>query len=228
MTMESLEVRLRSLERRNARLKIVVLLAAMFTIAVNLISLSENLWAVPSRPEIQDIVRAQRIEIVDTDGKLLAVLGKLTDRHKQTSTGLALVSNDKHVLQLAMRSRDDGSLSFAEFAIINPEDVNERELFSAGVSRMSHGVGLVPKLAFYDREAKFITMLDPSGLSVSVKMQDLSYAGAISLRANEDHSASLSLGGLFKPFNLRAIAESDKPRLELEKDGQIKTFGFGP
>lgn len=165
----------------------------MFAVGANCISVAGNLSADTLRMEVHETVRAHRIGMVETDGKVLAVIGKLTDRHKQTSTGLALVSNDTQVLRLAMKSRDGGSLSFAEFTVSNPEDVNENELFSAGVSRMSHRVGFVPKLTFHDREGKFITMLDRDGLSVSVKTEDLSYAGAISFHANEDHSATRSV-----------------------------------
>ncbi len=227
MTMEALELRLRTVERRNTRLKILVLLAAMFSLAVSLISLSENLWAVPPRPDIHETIRAHRLEIVDTQGKLLAVLGQLTDRFQQTSTGLALLSNDKQVLRLATRSMNDGSLGSAKLTVINPEVVEDDELFSAGVARSSHGVGLVPKLDLNDRESKYRMSVDANGMSVSVHVEERSYASALSLRADKDHSATLSLGGLFKPFQLRAIADADKPRLEVEKDGQIKAFGFG-
>ncbi len=228
MTMEVLELRLRSLERRSARLKIVVLLAVVLAVGATLTSVSENLWADPPRPVVQDTVRANRIEVVDRDGKLLAVLGKLIapEPVNQTTTGLALVSNDKQVVRLALTKSDrDGSLSSAELRVSNPEDA--KQLFSAGVVEFSH-IGLVPEVRLDQRESKSSTTVDPNGLRVSVKIDELTSAEAISLHAKEDHSATLSLGGLFRPFKVRAIAESDKPRFEVAKGGEIKTFGFVP
>ena len=75
MTMELLEVRLRSLERRNARLRIAVMLAAVLAVGATLVSLSENLWADLPAPfwadapqlMVQDTVKTKRIEVVDED-----------------------------------------------------------------------------------------------------------------------------------------------------------------
>lgn len=227
MTMELLELRLRSLERRNARLKFVLLLVVALTLGATLISVSENLWADLPPPAVQDTVRANRIEVVDTDGKLLAVLGKLTSDEFRTTNGLALLSNDKQVIQLALtKSNKDGSLSSADLEVFNPEDA--KRLFSAGVANRTEGIGLTPDVRLEQRESKFSTMVDPNGLSIFVKAGERSSEAAISLYAGEDHSGTFSLGGLFKPFKVRAIAESDKPRIEVEKDGQIKTFGFVP
>jgi len=228
MTMESLELRLHSLERRNARLKSVVLLAVVLALGANFTNVSENLWAGPPHPAVQDTVRANRIEVVDKDGKLLAVLGKLTDRFNQTSTGLALVSNDKQVVRLTLDSNRDGSLNHGTLTVSNPKDAEQKQLFSAGVSAYTEGVGLVPELQLEQRESKSSTTVGPAGLTVFVNDGERTSAAAISLQANEDHSAKLELGGLFKPFKVRAIAEPDKPRLEVEKDKKITTYGFVP
>src|SRR5262249_22259036 len=128
MTMELLELRLRSLERRNARLKLVVLLVAVLAVGAILTNVSENLWA--DTPAVQDTVRANRIEVVDTDGKLLAVLGKLTGDEFYTTAGLSLISNEKQVAQLAQTTYRDGSSGGAELRVFNPKD--EKQLFSAG------------------------------------------------------------------------------------------------
>jgi len=227
MTMELLELRLRSLERRNARLKLVVLLVAVLAVGAILTNVSENLWA--DTPAVQDTVRANRIEVVDTDGKLLAVLGKLTGDEFHTTAGLSLISNEKQVAQLAQTTYRDGSSGGAELRVFNPKD--EKQLFSAGVGNYSGGVGLLPVLELNQRDSKFGTRLDPSGLNVYVKIAELenSSAAAISLYAKENHSATLMLGGS-KPFKVRAIAESDKPRFEVEngegKNRKITTYGL--
>jgi len=239
MTMESFEVRLRSLERRNARLKIVVMFVAVLAVEANLVSLSENLWADLPAPfwadapqtMLQDTVRAKRIEVVDEDGKLLAVLGKLTDGFNRTSTGLALVSNDKEVVRLTLDSASDGSLNHATLTVSGPKDAEQKELFRAGVTSAGQGIGLFPGLLFEYRE--YFTRIEPDGLKIAVKTEKDEYAAeAISLRANEDSSATLTLGGLFKPFKIRAIAEADKPRLVFEKgegkNRKIKTYGLAP
>src|SRR6476660_5895378 len=156
MTMELLEVRLRSLERRNARLKTAVMLVAVLAVGTNILSVSENLWADLPEPfwadapqqTVQDTVRAHRIEVVDTDGKVLAVLGKLTDRLNRTSTGLALVSNDKQVIRLTLDSDSDGSLNQATLTVSDPKDAEQKELFRAGVTSASEGIGLFPGLLF--------------------------------------------------------------------------------
>jgi hypothetical protein len=238
MTMELLELRLHSLERRNARLKIVIMLVAVLAVGANVVSVSENLWADLPEPfwadapqqMVQDTVRAHRIEVVDSDGKLLAVLGKLADRLNGTSTGLALVSNDKQVVRLMLDSESDGSLNHATLTISDPKDAEQKELFRAGVTSASAGIGLFPGLLFEYRE--YFTRIEPDGLRIAVKTEKDDYAEAISLRANEDSSAMLSLGGFFKPFKVRAIAEADKPRLVLEKgegkNRKIKTYGLAP
>jgi hypothetical protein len=239
MTMELLEVRLRSLERRNARLKTAVMLVAVLAVGTNILSVSENLWADLPEPfwadapqqTVQDTVRAHRIEVVDTDGKVLAVLGKLTDRLNRTSTGLALVSNGKQVIRLTLDSDSDGSLNQATLTVSDPKDAEQKELFRAGVTSASEGIGLFPGLLFEYRD--YFTRMEPDGLRIAVKTdQDTPYADVISVRANEDGSAMLTLGGLFKPFKIRAIAEADKPRLELEKgEGKkrkMKTYGLAP
>jgi hypothetical protein len=239
MTMQLLEVRLRSLERRNARLKTAVMLVAVLAVGTNILSVSENLWADLPEPfwadapqqTVQDTVRAHRIEVVDTDGKVLAVLGKLTDRLNRTSTGLALVSNDKQVIRLTLDSDSDGSLNQATLTVSDPKDAEQKELFRAGVTSASEGIGLFPGLLFEYRD--YFTRMEPDGLRIAVKTeQDTPYADVISVRANEDGSAMLTLGGLFKPFKIRAIAEADKPRLELEKgEGKkrkMKTYGLAP
>ena len=239
MTMELLEVRLSSLERRNARLRIAVMLVAVLAVGATLVSVSENLWADLPEPfwadapqqTVQDTVRAHRIEVVDTDGKVLAVLGKLTDRLNRTSTGLALVSNDKQVIRLTLDSDSDGSLNQATLTVSDPKDAEQKELFRAGVTSASEGIGLFPGLLFEYRD--YFTRMEPDGLRIAVKTeQDTPYADVISVRANEDGSAMLTLGGLFKPFKIRAIAEADKPRLELEKgEGKkrkMKTYGLAP
>jgi hypothetical protein len=237
--MELLEVRLRSLERRNARLKTAVMLVAVLAVGTNILGVSENLWADLPEPfwadapqqTVQDTVRAHRIEVVDTDGKVLAVLGKLTDRLNRTSTGLALVSNDKQVVRLTLDSDSDGSLNQATLTVSDPKDAEQKELFRAGVTSASEGIGLFPGLLFEYRD--YFTRMEPDGLRIAVKTeQDTPYADVISVRANEDGSAMLTLGGLFKPFKIRAIAEADKPRLELEKgEGKkrkMKTYGLAP
>lgn len=194
----------------------VLFLVIVPAVAAILATVSSNLWADAPQPAVQEIVRAHRIEVVDAGGTLLAVLGTLTDRFNQTSTGLALVSNEKHVLRLAMRSFNDGSLDSAKLNIVDPEDMKESMLFEAGVTHYTHGVGLVPELQLNDRESKYMMKVDPNSLGVAVHIDNLSYASALSLRAEKDHSATLSLGGLFKPFKVRAIAEADKPRFEVE------------
>jgi hypothetical protein len=240
MTMELLEMRLRSLERRNARLKTAVMLVAVLAVGANILSVSGNLWAdlpepfwadAPQQQMVQDTVKAHRIEVVDTDGKVLAVLGKLTDRLNRTSTGLALVSNDRQVVRLTLDSDSDGSLNHATLTVSDPKDAEQKELFRAGVTSASEGIGLFPGLLFEYRD--YFTRMEPDGLRIAVKTeQDTPYADVISVRANEDGSAMLSLGGLFKPFKIRAIAEADKPRLELEKgEGKkrkMKTYGLAP
>jgi hypothetical protein len=239
MTMQLLEVRLRSLERRNARLKTAVMLVAVLAVGTNILSVSENLWADLPEPfwadapqqTVQDTVRAHRIEVVDTDGKVLAVLGKLTDRLNRTSTGLALVSNGKQVIRLTLDSDSDGSLNQATLTVSDPKDAEQKELFRAGVTSASEGIGLFPGLLFEYRD--YFTRMEPDGLRIAVKTdQDTPYADVISVRANEDGSAMLTLGGIFKPFKIRAIAEADKPRLELEKgEGKkrkMKTYGLAP
>ena len=238
MTMELLEVRLRSLERRNARLRIAVMLVAMLAVGATLVSVSENLWADLPAPfwadapqlMVQDTVKTKRIEVVDTDGKLLAVLGKLTDDFNRTSTGLALVSNDKQVVRLTLDSDSDGSLNHATLTVSDPKDAEQKELFRAGVTSVGEGIGLFPGLLFENRD--YFTRMELDGLKIAVKTEKDEYAEAISLRANEDSSATLTLGGLFKPFKVRAIAEADKPRLVLEKgegkNRKIKTYGLTP
>jgi hypothetical protein len=238
MTMELLEARLHSLERRNARLKIVVMLVAVLAVGTNIVSVSGNLWADLPEPfwadapqlMVQDTVKAKRFEVVDTDGKVLAVLGKLTDRLNRTSTGLALVSNDKQVVRLTLDAESDGSLNHATLTVSDPKDAEQKELFRAGVTSASEGIGLFPGLLFDYRE--YFTRMEPDGLRIAVKTDKDEYAEAISLRANEDSSATLSLGGFFKPFRVRVIAEADKPRLVLEKgegkNRKMKTYGLAP
>jgi hypothetical protein len=231
MTIELLELRLRSLERWNARLKVAVLLVAVLAVGMNLTSMSENLWAAfLDEPVTQDTLRANRIEVVDGDGRLLAVLGKLPSGEFGTTTGLALFFNDKQVLELALtKSILDGSLASTGLRISNPAD--EKPLFSAGVEDFSGGVGLFPTLQLAHRDSKFRSRVDPLGLNVFVQTGDRTGEAAISLYAQDDLSATLMLGGLFKPFKVRAIAEPDKPRLVLEKgegkNRKIKTYGLG-
>ena len=237
MTMELLELRVSNLERRDARLKMVVVLAAMLVVAISFLSVSENLWAdLPEpfwadAPQVQDTVRAKRIEVVDADGKVLAVLGKLTDRFNRTSTGLALISNDKEVVRLTLDSDSDGSLNRGTLTVTDPKDAEQKELFRAGVISGSEGIGLFPGLLFEYRD--YFTRMEPDGLRIAVNTQnDAPFAETISLRADEDGSATLTLGGLFKPFKVSAIAEPDKPRLVLEKgEGKkrkMKTYGLTP
>jgi len=231
MTMELLELHLHNLERRNARLKVAVLLVAALAVGANLISVSQNLWAAfLDEPVVQDTVRANRIEVVDGDGKLLAVLGKLPSDEFRTTTGLALFVNDKQVLELALtKSNSDGSLGSTGLRISDPTD--EKRLFSAGVDDFSGGIGLFPTLQLVHRDAKFRSRVDPLGLNVFVQTGDRMGEAAISLYAQDDLSATLMLGGLLKPFKVRAIAEPDKPRLVLEKgegkNRKVKTYGLG-
>lgn len=231
MTIESLERRLHSLEQRNARLQIVVLPVVLLAVGAIFTSVSETLWAGPSSVAVQDTVRAKRIEVIDTDGTLLTVLGKLSDGQYSSTAGLALVSHDKHVVQLALtKSKSDGSVSSADLEVYNPED--ENRLFSAGVGYGSEGVGFHPQIQLVQREGKYMMWVDSYGLNVFVKSREKSSAAAISLLAKEDHSAELMLGGLFKPFKVRAIAEADNPRIEVQKgpenNSALKTFGFAP
>ncbi len=225
MTIEILKFRLRTVERRSARLSMVLFLAIVPAVAAILATVSSNLWADAPQPAVHDIVRAHRIEFVAAGGKLRAGLRTLNDRSNQTSTGLALVSNGKDVLRLVMRSFNDVSLNSANLIIVDPEDMREHAVRSRP-DPLHPWRWISPRTPTRWPRIEVHNEGGSEQPGVAVHIDNLSYASAPLLHAEKDHSATLSRGRIFKPFSLRAIAEADKPRFEVEKDGEITAYGF--
>ena len=53
-----------------------------------------------------------------------------------------------------------------------------------------------------------------------------SYAQTFGAYTRKDHSARLSLGGVFEPLGIDMVADGESPRVEIVKGDQTKKVGF--
>ncbi len=106
--------------------RFVLLLAAMTLIGIAMMRVAPAQQAAPS-PVTADIIRAQRIEIVDREGKVRAVLGENPQQNKGNDNDMGLTLNDtngKPRAELTLSASDMNSPSL----ILSDNKTNSRIL----------------------------------------------------------------------------------------------------
>jgi hypothetical protein len=218
----NVEERLFRLERSNRRMKLIN--GALLTL------LATGLLMGASYETVQQVVKTKRLEVLDTQGKVVAVIGEVplstTTASDDKAHGFVLMSGDgKQVARLAMRkSSNSNAVGYAGLEVFDPE--GGKKLLFAGAGVASGGIGRLARINLDDRQGVFGFDIMPNSLGISVKIREGESAQAVSLYAKQDHSAKLSLGGMFEPFGAEIVAEGKSPRLEIAKGTQTKTFGF--